>query len=127
MVPKKYVTWQMVEEFIDGIIDTYKDANLTGVYGLPRGGLVFAVMISNRLHIPMLGAPTKGCLVVDDICDTGESLIHYQNNSSGDGKGYLTATMYYKDNRLAVKPDYYMFIKHNDWIVFPWEEKEEKE
>lgn len=122
---KKYVTWQEVESFIDYLCENLPE-NISGVYGLPRGGLVFAVMLSNRLHIPMLGAPVKGCLVVDDICDTGESLIHYQNNSSGDGKGYLIATMYYKDNRLAVKPDYYMRIKQNDWIVFPWEEKEEE-
>lgn len=122
---KKYVTWQEVESFIDYLCENLPE-NILGVYGLPRGGLVFAVMLSNRLHIPMLGAPVKGCLVVDDICDTGESLIHYQNNSSGDGKGYLIATMYYKDNRLAVKPDYYMCIKQNDWIVFPWEEKEEE-
>lgn len=123
---KRYVTWEEVEGFIDNVISKYKLDNITGVYGLPRGGLVFAVMLSNRLHVPMLAAPVKGCIVVDDICDTGESLIHYVKNSSGESHGdYHIVTMYYKENKLGIVPEFYEFEKANDWIVFPWEEKED--
>ena len=122
---KQYVTWEQVETFVDFVEKTYKDVELTGVYGLPRGGLVLAVMLSHRLGIPMLGAPCKGCLIVDDICDTGESLLHYVKNSSAFDKPlYHIVTMFYKDNTLGVKPDKYMFCKEN-WVVFPWENKED--
>lgn len=122
MFVKECVTWQMVEEFISKVIKEYEGVKLSGVYGLPRGGLIFAVMLSNRLHIPMLSAPCQDCLIVDDICDTGESLLHYMKNSSSPDKPqWYTVTMYYKDNELGVKPNFYMHNKEDKWIVFPWE------
>ena len=70
----------------------------------------------------MLSAPCQNCLIVDDICDTGESLLHYMKNSSSFDKPFwYIATMYYKDNELGVKPDFYMHNKEDKWIVFPWE------
>lgn len=111
---KSFVSWKEVEFFVDNVCRKYKDMNLTGVYGLPRGGLIFAVMISHKLHIPMLMAPVKNCLVIDDISDTGESLIHYKNSD------YLIATMFYKKGSLVI-PDYWEFEKNDKWIVYPWE------
>lgn len=123
---KKYVSWEDVEKFIDSVANKYKNFNLTGVYGLPRGGLTLAVMVSHRLDIPLLSAPVKDCLIIDDICDSGESLLHYVKNSSCMNKPlYTIATMYYKDNDLNVIPDFYLYNKENDWIVFPWESKED--
>lgn len=119
---KTYVTWGQVEAFVHDICNKYKDSNLKGVYGLPRGGLIFAVMISHKLHIPMLASPCKGCLIVDDICDSGESLVHYRKNSSGhEDLEYNIATMYYKENKLGIVPDCYFETKEDKWIVFPWE------
>lgn len=121
---KRFVTWEEVEQFVDQVADMYVGL-VNGVYGLPRGGLVLATMLSHRLNVPLLLGAFPGCLVVDDICDSGESLIHYIRNSSGDEKGYNVVTMFYKSNELEIFPEYYMFLKNDDWIVFPWEEKEE--
>lgn len=121
---KRFVAWEEVEQFVDQVADMYL-GKVNGVYGLPRGGLVLATMLSHRLNVPLLLGAFPGCLVVDDICDSGESLIHYICNSSGDGKGYNVVTMFYKSNELEIFPEYYMFLKQDDWIVFPWEEKEE--
>ncbi len=124
---KEYVTWDNVDEFVNGVVKECQGENITGVYGLPRGGLVFAVMISHRLHVPMLNSPCEGCLIVDDICDSGESLLHYvQNSSAFDKPLYRIATMYYKENKLGVEPDMWALKKEDKWIVFPWEEQEEK-
>ena len=126
MPEKVYVTWDDVEQFVNELVDIYKDNNLPGVLGPARGGLILAVMLSHRLHIPMLNAPCKGCLIVDDICDTGESLIHYYKNSSAlDKPLYHIVTMYYKENTLGVIPELSKFNKEDKWIVFPWEDKEE--
>lgn len=122
---KVYVTWEQVEEFVNNLGKNVGEC-FTGVYGLPRGGLVMAVMISHKYHIPMLMSPTSGCLIVDDICDTGESLLHYVKNSSGDKvQDYMIATLYYKENKLGVKPNFYSHLKGEDWIVFPWEMEEQ--
>lgn len=119
------VTWKDVDEFIDSVVEQLNDEALTGVYGLPRGGLVFAVMLSHRLNVPLLAAPANNCLIVDDICDSGESLLHYVNDASGDkSKHYVTVTMYMKSNEL-VEPDIWLKTKSDKWVVFPWESQPE--
>lgn len=122
---KKYISWNTVENFISDVVKQYKDADLPGVFGIPRGGLVIAVMLSHRLNIPMLMSPVPGCMIVDDICDSGESLLHYVKNSSGVAEnGYHIVTMFYKKNQLDIIPEYWYMEKSKDWVVFPWEESE---
>lgn len=121
---KVYITWKAVENFVDLVDKTVREKypNVTGVYGIPRGGLILAVMLSHKLSVPLLMSPTEDCLIVDDICDSGESLLHYVKNSSSPNKPkYITATMVYKDNRLGIKPDMYSRVKGEDWIIFSWE------
>ena len=105
------VRWSDVDNFIDSL--EIPD-NATGVYGIPRGGLVLAVIISHRYNLPLLQAPCKDCIVVDDIADTGTTLEHYKE------KGYYITTMFYHKQSKVV-PDYWKHEKQEDWIVFPWE------
>ena len=121
---KVYVTWEEVDNFVDSLLNEVEEKNLsfTGVYGIPRGGLVLATLISYRLNIPLLLAPTKNCIIVDDIADSGRSLMHYTENDTQFNKYYI-ATMFYC-NRSLVKPDFYQFNKEDKWIVYPWEKGE---
>lgn len=128
MAKFEIVTWKDVNDFIDYLHErlilnqTIKINEISGVYGLPRGGLVFAVMLSHRLNVPLLSAPSERCLIVDDICDSGESLLHYKKNSSGEDIGqYIIATMYYKENINHIQPDIYYKTKGDAWVIFPWE------
>ncbi len=123
MPSKEYVSWEDIIYFVKRVRELYHGGIVSGVYGIPRGGLVLAVMISHVLNIPMLSAPCDKCIIVDDICDSGETLLHYYKNSSGDSvNDYFLVTMYYKENDLGVKPDFYIKNKEDKWIVFPWEE-----
>ena len=126
MNKKNYISWAQVEDFVELVYRRYRSLKISGVYGLPRGGLVLAVMLSHRLKVPMLMAPTPGCIIIDDICDSGESLLHFDKNSSGDVvQSYHIVTMCYKKNNLDVVPEFWYYEKQNDWIVFPWETKED--
>lgn len=121
---KVYVSWQAVENFVEMVDNVVRNQypQCTGVYGIPRGGLCLATMLSHSLSVPLLMSPIPGCIIVDDICDSGESLVHYvKNSSSPDKPRYITVTMFYKDNRLGVKPNIYWKIKGEDWIIFPHE------
>lgn len=119
---KRILTWNDVEKYVGQVSERYK--GVTGVYGVPRGGLVLAVMLSHRMNIPLLYAPVRGCLIVDDICDSGETMLHYDRNSSAFNKPlYHITTMMFKQGSL-VTPEYYWGEKGDDWIVFPWEGKE---
>ncbi len=126
---KEYVTWGNVERFVLELADISNKCNrqFDGVYGLPRGGLVIAVMVSHVLDIPLLSAPTSKSLIVDDICDSGESLLHYIKNTSSEyeeAKRPYIATIFWNDNDLGIKPDFSMFKKKDRWIVFPWEKEQ---
>lgn len=104
------------------------------ITGLPRGGLVPAVMLSHKLGIPYKSYETlveektfdapaldSQILIVDDICDTGGALctaLEFLRNSH-------TATIYKRYNS-AITPEYYTHeIKTDHWIVFPWENQTE--
>lgn len=115
-ITKVNVTWQDVEDFIEYIADkTNNFENYNGVYGPARGGLIFAVIISNRYGLPFLGAPQKECIIVDDIVDSGKTAMCWLE------KGYDIITMYYKENELNIKPNYWYRQKFDEWILFPWE------
>ena len=72
------------------------------------------------MNSPLLMGATDGCLIIDDIADSGRTLIHYTSNDTQFNKYYIS-TMFYH-NRSMVKPDFYKFEKNDKWIVFPWEE-----
>lgn len=116
---KVYVTWENIEEFVNKLYEKYKDEKFSGVYGLPRGGLVPSIMISHKFNIPLLQAPANNCLIIDDICDSGKSLSHFTENDTNFCK-YTIATLYFHE-RSIVTPDFYLWNKNDNWIVFPWE------
>lgn len=121
---KRFVTWTEVDNFVNMIVENYGVNSYTGVYGLPRGGLVIAVMLSHRLNIPLLAAPCDNCIIVDDICDSGQSLLHYAYNSSGESKYNADIfTMFYKQNSYNVVPEMWLHEKEDEWVVFPWENR----
>lgn len=115
---KVYVTWEDVTNYVDQVASNIK-FKPSGVYGIPRGGLILAVLLSHKLDIPLLMAPAKDCIVIDDIADSGRTLLHYTENDTQFNRYFIT-TMYYHE-RSQVKPDFYLNLKNDKWIVFPWE------
>lgn len=118
---KVYVTYEQINEYIDNVVQDLKKRGIkpTGVYGPPRGGLIFATLLSYKMDIPLLLNASKGCVIIDDIADSGRTLLHFTENDTQFNKYYIT-TMYYHE-RSAVKPDYYMHLKKDRWIVYPYE------
>ena len=93
---------------------------VNGVYGIPRGGACLAVLFSHLLKIEFLDAPRPGCLIVDDICDTGNTLIAYQKYNPVIYADVSKAT-------ARMQPDLCgLLISETDrdsdaWFEFPWE------
>ena len=112
------VSWDDVRSFARQVRDGCIAHKPVGVYGQPRGGLCLAVMLSHALDVPMLASPCRGCLVVDDICDSGKTLLHVREAYDD---SVTIATMYFVSGAL-VTPDMWAFRKAPDsWVVFPWE------
>ena len=116
------VSWKDVEEYIENVAKFYSLYHISGVYGIPRGGLIFAVMLSYKMNIPLLSAPCNDCIIIDDIADSGDTLIHYANHRY-DKNNYHITTMYRNPDSMVI-PDLYVRVKTNNWIDYPWEVNE---
>ncbi len=116
------VSWAEVDSFLDRIAEKYSAMNISGIYGIPRGGIVLATWLSYKMNVPLLQGAADNCIIIDDICDSGETLVHYARNSSDAGRdrGYHLVTLFYKESS-SVKPESYGFVKGDQWVIFPWE------
>ena len=81
---KEFVNWELIEEAVTEIAFHLKDTgkDFKGVYGIPRGGTILAVLLSHKLDLPFIENPFDceydDFVIVDDIADTGETLKFYE-------------------------------------------------
>lgn len=109
--------WNMIEEAVSKLADWARfNGPFSSVFGVPRGGLIPAVMLSHKLNIPLLLSKqdiTPQTLVVDDISDTGATLAEFKKQKK--------ATIYFHA-KTQTKPDTAVYEKTDKWIKFAWEE-----
>ena len=111
---KMFISWDDINILVEELCSTISKsgAEIRSITGIERGGLIPAVMISHKLNIPYVTKINKYTLVVDDICDTGETL---KKTVAG-----FTATLHYKPTAIFT-PDFYSKEVGTEWIVYPWE------
>ena len=112
----KYFTWNEFDKSVDYIANQCKFWKLSGIYGVPRGGLCLAVALSHKLDIQLIEAPVKNSLIVDDVFETGITLSNFKNLEGA----YFFVLVSKK------KPIWWNTVKishKKEWIVFPWENK----
>lgn len=107
----------MMTQVCDRIKETIVLEECTGVYGQARGGLPLAVHLSHKLNLRFLDKPLPGCIVIDDIADSGETLKKITEGIDC----LLTVTLHWKEKSI-IKPDIYITeAPEETWIVYPWE------
>ena len=114
---KVFMYWDDISILVEELCNTIamSGIRIKSVTGIERGGLIPAVMISHKLNIPYVTKINKDTLVVDDICDSGETL---KNIVAG-----YTATLHYKPT-ASYTPDFYAKEVGPEWIIYPWERKD---
>lgn len=124
MAQKVFLSWKWVDNQINTIGDKLEGEELEFVAGIPRGGLIPAVMISHTFGIKYISYTSakqlpkelrEKTLVVDDIADTGVSL------KEADEIGFMTATLAMRSTTKTTPLFYGEFINDEKWLVFPWE------
>ena len=110
----KYYTWSEFDKSVDYIAKKCKTLKLSGIYGVPRGGLCLAVALSHKLNIPLIEKPLKSSLIVDDVYETGITLSYFKNI---EGVNFFVLVskkepIWWNAVNLSLK---------EEWIVFPWE------
>ena len=112
----RYFTWSEFDKSVDYIANQCKFWKLSGIYGVPRGGLCLAVALSHKLNIQLIEKPLKYSLIVDDVFETGITLRNFK-----DIEGVNFFVLISKKKPIwwnAVNLSY-----KKEWIVFPWENK----
>ena len=122
---KEFVSWNVIDEAVTDIAFNIKNTNkdFKGVYGIPRGGLILAVMLSHKLDLPLIMSKDEldeNSIIIDDIADTGRTLWDFLEYQS-----YVVTI--HKHEKSIFKPDYSVLDKGDKWIVYPWETEDSEE
>ena len=110
----KYISWNEFDKSVDFIANKSKLWKISGVYGVPRGGLCLAVALSHKLNLKMFEKPIKNSLIVDDVYETGFTL-----NKFKDIEGAYFFVLFSKET-----PIWWNTVHKSsktEWLVFPWE------
>ncbi|HEW64227.1 phosphoribosyltransferase [Fervidicoccus fontis] len=150
-IPIKLVTWSEVEswsrDLARKIIDSGYQPDV--IIAIARGGVVTARILCDYLGVLDLlsikiehwietaahtenatvkysfntDLSSKRVLLVDDICDTGKSIVVAKEHITEKSRPLeiKTATMQYISSVAKYKPDYYVDdVKDWIWYLYPW-------
>ena len=110
-------TWSQLLEDIDNLERQLKftASNYKNIYGVPRGGLIPAIMLSHRLNLPMTTRISDATLIVDDISDTGKTLKKIASKKN------IVVTLWITPHTKFEPFIYCRVLKKDEWVVFPFE------
>lgn len=152
MIYKKYQSWAEIVALVEGLLQRIPH-DYEAILAITRGGMVPACLISERLgirnilvaavqfytgvgesrdHPVLMQFPAdpmvdnKRILIVDDIWDSGRTIMMVKQRVEAAGGIPTTCVLHYKPARSLYpdRPDYYA-VETDEWIVYPWEPPEE--
>lgn len=109
------LSWHEFDHAVEQIAASARGSAFNGIHGIPRGGLVLAVALSHRLELPLLDTPRPGCLVVDDVYETGRTLEPLRDLAQARVVVWVS----------KAEPQWWQAVEvthSSEWILFPWEE-----
>lgn len=118
-------SWKWVDKQLEIIGEKLEAIDKpTFVTGIPRGGLIPAVLASHKFNIPYIGFEAAKALppslrtqvvILDDIADSGKTLQQIKSYN------FITATLACRYNTTSVPTYTGALISDDHWLVFPWE------
>ncbi|MFH2105488.1 MAG: phosphoribosyltransferase family protein [Parcubacteria group bacterium] len=135
-ITRKCISYADFGRLMDQLVERLKQEKFTHIYGPARGAWPIATHLSNYFVETKLieqldkSAVASGevkatkILVVDDVCDSGETLKNVSNKMQKLGYNFLTAVLHTKPRR-SIDPDIYLEEVSNDiWLNYPWEKSD---
>lgn len=124
------ISWEQYQKDIYALADKIDARDFDYVVGIPRGGLVAAVVLSHKLGLPLkyieMAESGSRVLVVDDLVETGDTLTKTLYKLKSKNISYKFAAIYLKGKWFTKTVDYYVEIKNEeDWILHPFENREQ--
>lgn len=117
------------------------DITFYSVYGVPRGGVVFAILISEWFHVPFINDKNdinENTLIVDDIIDSGKTYNKFKDKGCAFITIFATSSSscatvcaetgfaYYKPSltdNIIITREIYSLYRTNEWVHFFWEKE----
>lgn len=149
MAQPKFITSPCYDELHTAAITMVREARTHGwidaIVAPSRGGLLFGVIASHKLNVPLIpvnysstaGAgddknhnnllptlPTnvKTVLLVDDIVDSGKTMLEIVEHYTEMGINVITAAFHYKEGAVMQPTVYYWMIPaDSEFITYPYE------
>tara|TARA_R100000951_G_scaffold50728_3_gene42829 strand:+ start:6175 stop:6645 length:471 start_codon:yes stop_codon:yes gene_type:complete len=146
------VSWNDVETYIENgakWIEEHYDHDLDFIIAISRGGLIPGTMMSHRLRIPLLVVDVKSyddksqtqqlesvinqefrlnkikdknVLLVDDICDTGNTIKLLRDRYFTTVNDIFTFVLHLKEGASQLPlAGCQSEVKPSCWIMYPWE------
>ena len=118
---KTYYSWIMFDRDIHKIARSIQRSDKPkNIYGVPRGGLIPAVVLSHLLGRPLIlerEQISEDTMIVDDTCDSGATLARLAELTKG------TVVSLCANEKRKIKVPRLLFARttKGKWIVFPWE------
>lgn len=112
MSNKIEISYERLQADVHTLSKKINKDNYTGIYGIPRGGVPIAALLSAHLGLPLVDGITEDTLVVDDLVDSGKTLEAYHD--------YDTAVLYTKPHSPEIAT--YSVEELDGWVEFPYED-----
>jgi hypothetical protein len=124
---KEHYYWSDIDSITNNLAEKILELYIKPIYicGIPRGGLVPAVILSHKTGIPYQQISSVGTYVksnfshvlfVDDICDSGNTLEKIKKTYNE----CRIITLLTKES-ASTQPDIYWRTTECEWATFPWE------
>jgi len=115
---KLKIRWNEVYALCEALSSRLDERGIKKVYGIPRGGIVPATIIAEKLEAKVTDNLNEADLIVDDLIDSGSTYERYKRNDTP------FAVLYGNKNFLFPGTIYSGAAKPDAWLEFPWEVNE---
>jgi len=118
---KLFVSWQDITQYVNLLAQKIKESKIKfeNIYGIPRGGLIVAVMLSHKLNLPVVTSTKylliRKSIITDDIEDSGRTIRKFNKYCH---KYCLISKLGSQSNCRYAKD-----CDKNKWVIFPYEEQ----
>jgi len=150
VLTKRYLSWEEIQRLVDGLIRNHLTETYDAMLVITRGGMVPGCLISEKIDLRnilvaavvyytdvdrtldkpiFLQFPSdtlldgKKLLVVDDVWDSGKTIMAVKERLNVVNCEYKVAVLHYKPRRSKFSGDGPDFFGEttDDWLVYPWD------